>query len=281
MSKTGALLALLALMSGCASSGFPPVTPEPTGVYHPGKFVWYDLFADDAAAQGRFYSALFGLTAQQRGDDVILLRDGVPVADILRASPSRGGTRGARWLSALSVPDVAAAARRIREAGGAVHEGPAHLRGRGTYAIVRDPFGAELVLLRADGGDPPDIDRDDRAFLWTELWADRPSEAVEFYAELTGCEALPVKGAGYWVLYSETSWRFGITHLPTLKTSPQWVPSVRVADVDAVLSRVDALGGKVLVKPTDRLSDCTSALIADPEGALLMIEVWRGAKRGS
>ena len=177
--------------------------------------------------------------------------------------------------------DVVDHVRRVREAGGAVHEGPTHLRGRGTYAIVRDPFGAELVLLRADGGDPPDTDRDDRVFLWTELWAERPSEAVEFYAELTGCKSLPVKGAGYWVLYSETSWRFGITHLPTLKTSPQWVPSVRVADLEEVLSRVEALGGKVLVKPTDRLSDGTSALIADPEGALLMIEIWRAAKRGS
>ena len=51
--------------------------------------------------------------------------------------------------------------------------------------------------------------------------------------------------------------------------------------MEGIGAAIEALGGEVLVKPTDRLSDGTSALVADPEGALLMIEIWRAAKRGS
>ena len=77
-------LPTLALLCACATPGppqLPPLTPEPTQLIKPGKFVWVDLVTDDVARARSFYGALFGWTFQ--GDDggcLEVLQDGAPIA---------------------------------------------------------------------------------------------------------------------------------------------------------------------------------------------------------
>ena len=93
----------------------------------------------------------------------------------------------ARWLSLMSVTDVDAAVAEIEAAGGSVEIGPRTNPSRGRMALVRDPQGAQLVLIRAAGGDPPfrtepGIGSGD--FLWTELWASDAADAIRTGTEL-------------------------------------------------------------------------------------------------
>ncbi|KQW36458.1 VOC family protein [Rhizobacter sp. Root404] len=52
---------------------------------------------------------------------------------------------------------------------------------------------------------------------------------------------------------------------------PTWVPYVTVADVDALVRQVVALGGKVTMPPADIRSVGRFAVIADPQGATLNV----------
>jgi hypothetical protein len=51
----------LAIVTACVGTQFsvPGITPKPTGTYHVGKFVWFDLLTDDVSGAKRFYGELF------------------------------------------------------------------------------------------------------------------------------------------------------------------------------------------------------------------------------
>ena len=47
------------LLTGCSKLDLTPVASPPTGVYHQGKFVWYDLLTTDVATAKKFYGELY------------------------------------------------------------------------------------------------------------------------------------------------------------------------------------------------------------------------------
>ena len=52
---------------------------------------------------------------------------------------------------------------------------------------------------------------------------------------------------------------------------PTWVPYVTVADVDALVKKVESLGGQVHMPPTDIPTVGRFAVIADPQGATINV----------
>jgi predicted enzyme related to lactoylglutathione lyase len=69
------------------------------------------------------------------------------------------------WLLSLSEQDVDRAAALTGERGGKVVEGPLNADKRGQMALVNDPAGAPLILLRSVGGDPADTEASKRLML--------------------------------------------------------------------------------------------------------------------
>ena len=55
------LMLCLAMVTACAGPQaiVPAITPNPTGIYHVGKFVWFDLLTNDVPNAKRFYGELF------------------------------------------------------------------------------------------------------------------------------------------------------------------------------------------------------------------------------
>ena len=68
--------------------------------------------------------------------------------------------------------------------------------------------------------------------------------------------------------------RAGIIQLEARGVRAHWVPYVRVADPVALVAKVEALGGRVIIPPTTDLRAGSVALIADPGGAPLVVQRW-------
>lgn len=271
-------------LSGCASSGvgvIPSVTQSPTGQEKTGKFVWFDLLTDDVEAAKRFYGGVFGwrfeATAHPRY--TLVKQGGNPIAGIVAAKEHSAKEPGGRWLALLSVPDVAAAVDLVRAKGGAVHEGPRRVADRGIMAIVSDPQGAQLVLLRSENGDPIDAHPSLNEWMWIELWTHSREAAVDFYQALAGYEDTVIgdgSGDHYHLLMRNGVPRAGIVQLPWRDVRPTWAPYVRVADPGAIAKKAKTLGGRVFLEPSPDFEKGTIAIIVDPTGGVVIVQRWSG-----
>jgi hypothetical protein len=246
-----------------------------------GKFVWRDLVTEDPAAVKPFYAALFGWEFEERtalGSPYTLVKqDGVPIAGISRARRSVPEQPVSQWISFLSVASVDGAAQAVQRDGGRIVVGPLDLPRIGRGAVVIDPDGAPLGLLRSTLGDPVDAPAPAlNRFLWTEHLSRQPQAVAQFYARLVGYEVrkTEVGDQGYWLLSSQDRPRAGVLRNPTAVDRPVWLASVKVADPALAAARAAQLGGKVLLAPRPDVRNGSLAVIADPTGAVLAVQRW-------
>ncbi len=278
----GMLVLMTSSLSGCASftdlseSGVDmaqiPITENPSGKSYPGKFIWHDLLTPDALSAARFYEQLFGWQIEQHGQYAVVRNGDKAIAGILQVEPVAGKTREGVWIASVSVADVDAVASLVTANGGTILKGPLDMGQRGRAVMISDPQRADLVLLQAKGGDPVDSEAQIGDWLWDEIWTDNPEIIEKFYRQVLGYDNL-LSGNDYDVFTHKGEWRAGIRHLQDAKHM-LWVPVVRVADPYLITKHVEKLGGVVWVTPDEAPGNGNTALIADPTGALLLVQRW-------
>jgi uncharacterized protein len=279
----GVLIISAAFLSGCANSGKLsegsaemaqiPITENPSGKAHPGKFIWHDLLTPDPLSAGKFYEKLFGWQIEYKGRYAVVRNRGKLIAGILKVTPSDGQAREGVWMPWVSVADVDAAVSLVKANGGKILKGPVDMDQRGRGVLISDPQRADLVLLSAKGGDPGDTEPAIGDWLWDEIWTDDPKRIEDFYGSVFGYDVIAL-GVQYGVFKTNGKWRAGIRHVRDDRGHMLWVPVVRVADPEATAQRVRELGGVVWVAPDEAPSKGDTALIADTTGALLLIQRW-------
>ena len=276
------LLATLGLAAGCTNlpSASPFKGTEMSSTPLLGKFVWRDLVTENPDAVKPFYAALFGWEFEEGralGAPYTLVKSGGQyIAGISKTRRPQPDQPVSQWLSFMSVADVDRAAEQTRAAGGSVVAGPLDLPNIGRGAVVLDPDGAPLGLLRSSLGDPADTPTPAfNRFLWTEHLSRDPQASADFYAALVGFEVRKSDFGGkpYWVLVKGRE-RAGLLRNPIAVDRPIWLAYVRVADPAASAARAAQLGGRVLLAPRSDLRNGTLALIADPTGAVLALQKW-------
>ncbi len=113
------------------------------------------------------------------------------------------------------------------------------------------------------------------AFSWNELMTNDVAGAKAFYSELLGWNLTDMASS----LGDYTMAKAGDTEVAGIMATPReaggmppaWGAYVTVDDVDAMPSRVESLGGKVLVPPQDIPDVGRFVVIQDPQGATLML----------
>lgn len=256
---------------GCATTSLPlltPLTPEPTRLVTPGKFVWVDLVTQDVSEATSFYGSLFGWTFRPGERYTEILYEGTPIAGIV---PARDPEQGSEWVGNLSVADVDRAAALVRERGGIVERGPVDAPERGRLALVSDPEGALLLLLRSTAGDPPDAEPGVGRWLWRELWSHDVEAATGFYAALAGYESdtVELEDHPYRVLRTGKVPRAGVVAAPP-QVNPAWLPYVRVEDAHGTAARAAKLGARIVMQSE------SAAILVDPTGAPVGVQSWSG-----
>jgi predicted enzyme related to lactoylglutathione lyase len=246
--------------------------------------VWHDLVTDDPATARSFYGQLFGWDYQDvQGEGVVyttILHDGLPIGGIAPIDDVDADLPSSRWLSVLSVDDVDAAVAAVERAGGEVTMPARDNPTRGRWALLTDPQGALIVVLRSIAGDPPSLDPArlvSNRWMWNELWTDDLDASIELYGELVGYEvraSQTAAAATVQVFTRDGNARAGLNLLPWPEVRPNWLPYIKVDDAEAVAARVAQLGGTVLIPPVAELRNGTTGLMMDPSGAAFAIQEW-------
>jgi len=272
---SGLCFLLLLLQTGCSLIQPPDILEEKTLTHHPGKFIWHDLVTSDVATTKSFYGQLFSWTFEERGRYTIVSLHDKQIGGILDIQPVTPERHAARWISSLSVSDVDQAVSVVLANGGKVHKGPENIGDRGRVALVSDPQGAQLSLIHTKNGDPKDGPIAEGSWLWHELWTNNPDSSVNFYQELAGYSTVEELDS-YLILKAGDKWRAGIRNLFNQALEQRWVPVIKANDVKAISALAKQLGGKVIIESENPDYADQVALLADPSGALFMIQEWSG-----
>lgn len=248
----------------------------------PGTFCWTDLAAHDPRAAERFYTALFGWTAEHTpfgpGEDevyVMLKKDGREAAALYKMDPTQQ-SQGipSAWLSYVAVESAADAAELARGLGGTVLADAFEVADFGTMALVSDPTGATLALWQAGNHAGAGIKDEVGALCWNELGSREPERAAAFYAGLFGWTPAPFDtGGAPYTLFMRGEEQAGgmFTLTPQMGEMPvAWTPYFAVEDTDEAARRTEELGGTVLHPPHD-LPVGRWSLLRDPQGAMFNV----------
>ena len=285
------LLALLALGTAARAQQYtppilPPVTDPATGEYLPGKFIWADLFSSNVDVSRKFYEQVFGWEWRQIKEPPqpygLSYLNGEPVAGLAQRDAPDGGDTYGRWIHYISVADVSTTEKAVSAQGGRVILNRRSYPDRGDFAILTDAQEAPFGIMHASSGDPGDYRAGHGEWIWRELFTRDLGAAISFYSRHFAYEAereYDYPKLVEYMLESAGYLRAGIGLLrPDSESAPTWLGYVRVDDVDAVLQRIRAHGGKVLLEPSPEIADGQVAIVADPTGATIGLLHWEYAE---
>jgi predicted enzyme related to lactoylglutathione lyase len=246
--------------------------------YAPGTFCWADLGTPDAPAATRFYSALFGWTAEDRpmGPEAFYTMfqlDGRPVAALYPQEPAHQGPP--HWLSYLTVSSANDSAARAASLGGTVLMEPFDVLDVGRMAMLQDPTGAVVALWEPRRHAGAGVVREASAMCWNELGTTDTRRAGEFYASLVGwsAESRSMGAYSYTTFSADGETRGGMmTIAPSLgRVPPHWLVYFAVRDCEGTAALCQSLGGAVRVPPSDVPDVGRFAVLADPQGAVFAV----------
>ncbi|VAX06884.1 Glyoxalase/bleomycin resistance protein/dioxygenase [hydrothermal vent metagenome] len=113
------------------------------------------------------------------------------------------------------------------------------------------------------------------AFSWNELMTTDIEGAKAFYGELLGWSmgGIECGDMNYTMVKSGETEVAGLMGIPPEAAGmpPAWGAYVTVDDVDAMVTRVEKLGGKICVPPRDIPNVGRFVVIQDPQGAVLSL----------
>lgn len=270
---TAILLGIGFPLFAAPATPFQPLNAPATKEHLPGKFVWADLFTTDPVAATKFYSGLFGWTANtitQDGKAYTVFSNGSrPVAGLAPRPPSNM-KRPSRWISYIAVNHIAATVKLVAKAGGQVRAEAREFPDRGSQAIIADNEGSIIGLLQSSSGDAADTEPKPGDWNWFELFVKQPQVVASFYRQILAYEMAPdlrTERKNDFMLSSGGIARAGVAPLPDRpEAKPGWLGVVRVASIDEALTRVAKLGGEVLVQPRAAEYESRFAIIADSTG---------------
>ncbi len=262
-----------ACVSLASGAPFQPLNQPATPTHRPGKFVWADLFTTDPVAAQKFYSGLFGWTANtitQDGKSYTIFSNGSrPVAG-LAPRPASASARPSRWISYIAVTDAAATLSLIKKASGQVRAEAREFLDRGTQGIIADNTGAVVGILQSTSGDSDDDEPELGDWNWFQLYVKDPRSVAAFYREIFGYDVaadLRTERSNDFILSSGGLARAGVAPLPIRDDAQSgWLGVIRVANIDEALTRTVTLGGEVLLTARPIAYESRFAIIADSTG---------------
>jgi uncharacterized protein len=138
---------------GAAFSLYEPATPptEPEAAPELGDVSWLELYTTDGAAAMSFYGELFGWKPTETmdmgpmGKYYMFGRSLGSLGGMMTKTPDMAQVPNS-WLLYFRVPDVHAAAGRVKENGGTVLNGPMEVPGGDEIIQCMDPQGGAFAL---------------------------------------------------------------------------------------------------------------------------------------
>lgn len=266
------------ILVSCSPSAAPPVLTEvSTPGYHPGRVVWYTLASPNPEVAKNFYESVFGWTTTPYGDNNrelwVFQKDQKPVALMARY---KSDNNSGEWIGSISAEDVEQASSEAKSLGATILAKPVAVANQGMISYVQDPQGAHFSLIRMAGGDPePNLASLD-TFLGMELWSNDTEQSQKFYTDILDYEIeMRKEGDVDYTVFKKNSLNcLGMLQNPVENVRSHWLPYIRVADVNAALAKAKEHGATVLLEPSSDIRNGSVAIILDPTGAPLALQVY-------
>ena len=241
--------------------------PE-VSTYDHGVPSWIDIGTPDLPAGLRFYTELFGWTAQDMGEEAghynIVSKSGKQVA-ALSTAQDQGPPR---WTTYINVDDVDDAAKKAESAGGTVVVPPMDVMTAGRMAIFSDPTGAFIAVWQPGDHKGAQLVNEPGALTWTELSTSDLAKSKAFYAEVFGW----TWGGSDEYAEAQVNGRTIGGVMPRRPDVPAEIPDNWLVyfgsdDVDAQTKKAAELGATVVVEPMDIPGTGRFSVLVDPQGA--------------
>ncbi|UZD24260.1 VOC family protein [Algoriphagus halophytocola] len=278
MKKIFTLIALACMGYACTPGATPPIASQIGATnYTPGRVVWHDLASPNPEASAAFYESVFGWTTVPYGEDEkmvwIFKKEDKPVA--LMAYYQTENNSG-EWIGAISVPDVSASTQKAKNQGAKVLKKAMEVDNRGTISFIQDPQGAHISLVKLANGDPEPTLAEINTFLGQELWSNDTDDSESFYSNVVGytSEETDNQKVPYTIFKMGDLNCAGMLKNPAPTVRSHWVPYLRVADLSETIAKATRAGGKVLIEPNPEIRNGNVALLMDPTGAPLAVQVY-------
>ena len=245
-----------------------------------GKFIWVELMTPDKDAAGRFYGHVVGWDIKDFGspemDYKIFEANGDGVGGMMELTEEHKGEGiHPNWTRYVAVDDVDLTAKRFEEKGGTIMRPPSDIPEVGRFAVVTDPSGAVLCIMKPlpmdISGFPEDADALNGHVGWNELFTDDVDSAMAFYGDVFGWTKdhdFDMGDMGPYRMFAHNGKTIG----GIMKRSPQvpvchWGYYFNVDGLEDAITRVSVGGGKVVNGPMEVPGNTWIVNCQDPQGA--------------
>ena len=242
-----------------------------------GSPSWVDLGTADLEDAKRFYTRLFGWTADTSGDDyggyTTFLLNGLPVAG---AGPLLGEGQPTAWSTYFATDDAFAVADRVEMAGGKVLVAPFDVMDQGRLAAFLDPAGAPFSVWEPGTMRGAELFDVPGSLTWNELNTRDIEGSKAFYRSVLGWSwrDSSMGGLPYVVWENHGTTICGMQPMLgdewPIDMPPHWMIYFAVHDCDISATDAHALGGRVLQPPTN-IPIGRYAVLEDAQGGIFSI----------
>lgn len=245
-------------------------------------FIWYELLTSAPDAAATFYGAVLGWTVADSGqagmDYRIINMQGSAVGGLMALPPGTDRNRMQPcWLGYVSVVDVDASVAGFIAAGGAVHMPATEIEGVGRIAMVADPQGAAVYIMKPSGSSATTSFAPGKPGHggWHELHARDWSSALQFYRAQFGWDkttAMDMGPMGIYLMFNYGSGEAVGGMLSDAKAPrPHWLYYFNVENIDVARRRVVEHGGEALMEPQLVPTGTWVIHARDPQGAMFAL----------
>ncbi len=251
--------------------------------YPDGVFSWVDLGTSDTSAAKRFYSDLFGWSFLDLPTDSgnvysMAQLESFNVAGLGPMDPDMQA-QGVPpfWTSYVKHSDVDAVAVKATEAGGTIMFPPFDVTDSGRMTIIQDPTGAMFGVWQPIGHIGAQLVNMPNTLTWNELMTRDVEGAKSFYSAVFDW-TYDTDANGYVSCKAGDRVQAGMMAIDeSMGDMPNnWGLYFLVEDADAAASKVQELGGNVLVPPTPAGEIGKFSVVQDPQGAVFNVIKYTG-----
>jgi predicted enzyme related to lactoylglutathione lyase len=256
--------------------------------YPIGAPCWVETLQPDPRDAAQFYGQLLGWRFDEPGPmpeglsgQYLTARIGARLVAGIGQAPRTAPT--ALWATYIRVEKVEDTISRAAGAGGAVMIGPLDAGTDGRLAVVTDPAGVAFGLWQPGERMGAQLVNEPGTWAMSALHTPNAELAQAFYGAVFGWHLQPVPEAplAFWRLPGYVGGDVG-QPIPRdvvavmsatdemSEVPPHWAVNFRVENVDATAEHAVALGGQLLLPPTDT-PGFRSAVIADPQHGVIAI----------
>jgi predicted enzyme related to lactoylglutathione lyase len=246
-----------------------------------GSFCWVELATTDQSAAKKFYSNLFGWTAQDNpmGPDMtytMLRLGGKDVAGLYRLMKDQVDNHvPPHWMLYIKVDSVDQSAAKAVKLGAKQIVPPSDIPNVGRFAVLQEPTGGHTSIFRPGQHKGLTSFGEVGTFCWADFNTPDAGKAARFYSEWLGW-TIDAGMDVYRHIQNGASHDDMIGGIPNQFHAPpgtpaHWMCYFLVADCKASAAKAAQSGAKTIM-PAELMKDVgTIAVLTDPQGAVFAL----------